>query len=279
MPNENGIGRFSFSASAAGLSASLTNPVKRVDAKGESVLQACGGYSADKVGEFHIEEIVRVKSMSTQVSGIRSKAGAWETLATSTVEGVDILGIVKADRIVARVTQRFPFKGGDPTVSFFGSHFEGLTIAGKPIELPSDNAVAGDGPSAEIPQALASSHRDFAECLKALSSKDDKIVERLRNYVPYLSNGGGSDKPGAVRTVVGSLASNYQFDADDCRRCGHVIFVPNFGVIVLAEFLVNGDSISITMLQADLGSPVEGQVCLSSGRTGGSPMPPPSPNA
>jgi hypothetical protein len=267
------IDRFSFSAAAGGLSANLTRPVKAVETKGQSVLQATGGYGSDSVEDFAIEEIVKIESASVQVSGIESSLGSWETLATSTVTGLDILGIVQADVIVARVSTKYP-RDGKPTVSLLGSHFEGLVIAGKPVEVTIDDNWCREHSRDKILEFWKASRSQYLRDFHQFD-KDEVLKPKFTRYAPYPLS---EEMPKPGQAIASSIVQRASVSAQGCSQCGHVIRIPDFGTIILGEVLVDGLHTSLTMFQADLGSPVEGALCVSSGKSGGTPVPPPPPD-
>jgi hypothetical protein len=268
--------RFSFSASAAGLAAHLTNPIVKTDVKGESVLQTCGGYSSQSVGRYKIEEIVSIESASVQVSGINSN-GAFETLSVSTIEGLDILGIVQADRIICRISSKYPVGSSEAIVSLVGSSFEGLRIGGKSLNVTFNDALVKEHKFKDVFEARRASQGAFQRALEAAGKPDDDIVKKIRSFSPYGQNGKAEENPATAVTVGATLVQSHDFEGQGCRKCEHVIFIPQFGTIILGEVIVTREATSLTMLQADLGSPVQGMCCVSSGRSGGTPLPPPPP--
>ena len=73
----------------------------------------------------------------TQVAGNReTKPGhdGYTTLVTSVVEGLNILDVVTADLVVAQISTDHPLVGYVPSITFLGTRFENLRIAGHKVD-------------------------------------------------------------------------------------------------------------------------------------------------
>jgi hypothetical protein len=58
------------------------------------------------------------------------------------------------------------------------------------------------------------------------------------------------------------------------KSFGHVIHIPDFGTIYLAELRVNHNSFNLTMIRLDLGCIADGNVCMSTANVNGKGKPP-----
>ena len=76
----------------------------------------------------------------------------WVTLSTSVLEGLNVFEVITADRLVAQVSTEHPMKDGDvPKVTFLGTRFENLRVAGYPVDIVLDLAICGDKPKEDHP--------------------------------------------------------------------------------------------------------------------------------
>ena len=134
---------FWFRGSAMVVAGRIESPVcDNIDAQGACVLPPTGGFSAASVERFDYRNIIRFERATSTVSGQRVQHGeetAGETLVTVAIEGLNVLDVITADRVVARMTSRH-VKGErdrlpNPRILPFGSHFENLRIGGIPVEL------------------------------------------------------------------------------------------------------------------------------------------------
>jgi len=132
-----------FHAEANLLSGELKRPIEqKIIPQGELKLRGrSGGYSFQRVENYSLEGLITIKSGYTRVAGFRSikKAteDAWVTLATSVLEGFNVLDVLTADRIVTQISTEHAKKNGHvPKVTFLGTQFQNLKVSGyevKPI--------------------------------------------------------------------------------------------------------------------------------------------------
>ena len=125
---------FLYHALASGLSGQITLPFQHTIAvQAPSALPYTGGYSASRAEAFRHEQLVSFDSAETVTTGSESN-GVFSTLATAVIEGLNILNVVTADRVVARLASKYSKQTGLRSVTFPGSHFVNLRIAGFPFE-------------------------------------------------------------------------------------------------------------------------------------------------
>lgn len=203
-------------------------------------LPLTGGHGTSRVENFRHRSFFSFRSAESQVVGSYSTTDkAYGTLATCTVEGLDIMGVVTCDRIVARITSKHPDDGSEPSIIPLGSRFENLHIAGFRIapELAIDDLCEHDTWSKlgklKVPFQKHES-RDMAACT---------LVRDLGE-------------------LPGGLQAN-----------GLAIHVPHFGTVHLAELFITPDARRLLMLRVELGCSVEGQ--YGAGGSGGNGAWPP----
>jgi hypothetical protein len=123
---------FLFHALATGVSGKIDLPFNDViEIQASSALPTAGGYSTSRVESFRYKEILSFDSATTIATGSHDPdKRTYNTMVTSTVEHLNILNVVTADRIVARLASEQPEGGGPPSIIPLGSHFENLRIAG-----------------------------------------------------------------------------------------------------------------------------------------------------
>jgi hypothetical protein len=132
---------FLYHALASGVSGRITEPFQDlVQVQGASAIPPSGGYSSSRVESFRYKDIFSFRSSATTASGNFSDAKQrYTTLASITVEGLDILGVITADRVVARLVSEQPKNPEErPEFTIAGSHFENLQVAGCPLHVRPD---------------------------------------------------------------------------------------------------------------------------------------------
>src|ERR1700679_1843667 len=97
-----------YNAHGYGFGGRIDRPFQHVlDVHAGGSLPTTGGYETVRRENFRLNEPISYTAAHTVVSGSRNeKDGSYTTLASSTIEGLNILDMVTADRIVARVASK-----------------------------------------------------------------------------------------------------------------------------------------------------------------------------
>jgi hypothetical protein len=269
-------------------------------------------YLSQHSKNYRLEGIISYSSAHTQVSGHKSKKhpGASVTLATSQVDNLNVLNVVTADRVVAQVsTTHFPDHRA-PAVTFLGTHFENLRIARHRSEPFLNLGLCGDKPAdkdgmyvgqgtgfmaaveAQYKRMKAAwSARAAEKPESSLATRYDgfeldscKVAERAVAAHAEEVESGKSDWDG----ITCSLVENVEIkdigvkDADGrsiaipppAKTSGHVIHIPDFGTIFLAELTVKHNAFDLTMIRLEMGCLADGHVKISTCDVNGGRKPP-----
>jgi hypothetical protein len=232
-----------YYAEAEALSGNLTLPlIQEVKPPTFVKLNERGGYLSQHVENYRLGGVVSFRSAYTQVAGNPDTKldHGWNTLCTSVIEGLNVLDIVTADRIVCQISTDHPLEGYVPTVTFLGTRFENLRIAGHEVKLSLDLDMLGPKPKKDTSYT---SDRDF---IKRIATQRDRI-QSLKNVPSDISTRYGrlpaiSAKHGKIEcSLVNQAEGGYPG-----RTFGHAFDVPNFGKIYLA---------TLTLEQSDFDTP------------------------
>lgn len=271
-----------YHASVSAISGHLKLPLAReIRPQALAELHKEGGYFSQRLENFSVEGVISIRSASTQVSGNRStKPGqGWTTLTTTTIEGLNVLDVVTADRIVGQIVTEHPLEGYVPTVCFLGTRFENLRISGHAVNLDLDHNILGakpdnDGPYTRDAGLIARAKEQYKRVLESSELPED-LRER---YNQLSSNPGGSE---AVECSLVNRA-NGSFPG---LSFGHILSVPDFGKIILAGLKVSHrdphpttgapkiTNVDLNMLDLKLGCVADGMVSVGSGSTNGGTVP------
>ena len=220
-----------------------------------SKLNEQGGYVTQHSQDIRLGGALSFKSAHTHVAGnLDEKADhGWNTLATAVIEGLNIMEIVTADRIVAQISTDHPRVGYVPTVTFLGTRFENLRIAGKPITADIDWNMLGQKPAADAAYTKDSGLIDRAK------TQRDKLPDAIRSrYNQAQSADSELIECSLVHQVEGSFPG---------RSYGHVLDIPDFGKVYLAmlsvrtgyeEGVPKTTTISLNMLELKMGCMISG---------------------
>ena len=243
MPDDDKKKKHVYEAEAEALSGNLTLPLNQPIKPPTFVkLNKCGGYLSQHVENYRLGGAVSFRSAYTQVAGNPSTKvdHGYNTLATSVLEGLNILDIVTADRIVCQISTDHPLDGYVPTVTFLGTRIENLRIAGHAVKLDLDLDMLGAKPKGD---GSYTSNRDF---VKRIATQRDRI-QSLKNVPAEISKRYGKLPSISAKTEKIECSLVNQTEGGFPGRCfGNAIDVPNFGKIYLA---------TVSLEQADFDTP------------------------
>ncbi len=252
--------RFHFHGCAHAFNGQFTRPFhEQIDAQAQSVLPVTGGHGCARVEKFRFREFISFKAGYTHVSGgYQAEDESNNTLVTSALEGLNMLDVLTADRLVCRLYSKHRKDAVEGHITMHGSKFENLRICGYPVNIELDFRVFEEIPT-------------FAQARKQFAKKGDfwKIAKD-----PHHS-GKSLPDPGENGAFFCSLVKNMDVDYPGIERCGHSLYVPGFGKVFFAEVMISHGERSLTMLRYELGSSTSGSGSAGSGGTNGKQWPPP----
>ncbi len=230
--------RYLYTASAVPATGEITFPFQQyIDAKASSALPATGGRATARIDDYHVDKIISIGSAVTQLVGSFSKEeNAFNTLVTTTIDGLNLLDVVTADRCVARLTSRHlkedPNKespGPEASIVFLGCHFENLRIAGF--------------------QAVIEYNEDL---LANVDTFEGMRAHCPKNKIPSTESR-GMLSTSIIKNISGLVGVKVQ---------GNRIEIPQFGVVYLGEVIAKPSTRRLTMIRAELGCSLYGNVSI-----------------
>lgn len=271
---------FYYHADANSLGGYIEEPFEGIIPAVSSIsLPAVGGYATNRTEALNFKEIISCRSAYTRVSGrALAEDGPWSTQVTSVVEGLNILEIVTAERVVSQISVEHPREGGGASISFAGTHFEKLTIGGHEVCPRLNSRLMGTGSEADNdasrlmwPALLQAGHGQAREIVQSVTERANRSGWEwaLQRY-GWMDEKREQKKDGCV---LCSLVDGVEGTAPG-KTIGHVIEIPDFGRIFLGEILAFPHSIQLTMVRAELGCNVHGKVSAGSSSINGGTMPP-----
>lgn len=282
---------FYYHADASAVGGFLTHPERQlIRADGSCSLSQAGGETSGTLHNFRHGNVLSIRHARTYATGAPHRAvpqrpedtqnalyasGGWTTLVTAVVEGFNLLDVLTADRITARISLEYPAGGNTPRVSVLGSGFENLRLEGEPLHLPlvphllqdSDVRPAGrDWPSNE---ALVHSAIESARLVHCDTSMPDAIRHRFAG----VSCKQEIAEKGYLRCSVVQPITQNRESTPGRRTAGHVVSLPGFGTLYFGELIVTRDAFRLAMVRAELGCAVDGDLCAACVSGNGRPMP------
>ncbi|MGA2848518.1 MAG: hypothetical protein ABSE46_05955 [Terracidiphilus sp.] len=271
-----------FNAEAKVLEGSLRQPLaQKVPTQAHAQLDAEGGYGVQHTTDYRLEGLISLRAGHSQVAGNSgTKPGhGWSTLVTTVIEDLNILQVVTADRVVAQIITEHPLEGYVPTISFLGTRFENLRVAGHPIHLDLNFELfgpkpAGDAPYIKEPGFLSHVASQYDRILKSREVPDD-----LSGQYNQLSS-----SLGKTESVECSLV-NQVTSSHPGRSFGHIIRIPEFGTVTLAKLKIRQEdpnpesgipmktTVTLTMVDLKLGCVIDGDIPIGTGSSNGGTWP------
>ncbi len=238
---------FHFHAEGHALSGEFRHPLwSLIPAQASASLPTIGGHAAAQVENFHHQDFVCFKSAHTHISGKRRRNETFVTHASTVVKGLNILGMVTADRIVCRLTSIHSPKEPEGHIIAEDSRFEGLKINGEDVKVI-------------LRHDLLVKCKTFSDLTKGIAGdkKSGKIVTL------------DEDRQVAICSLVEKIETKLK--GVDAKH--HLIEVQNFGKIFLAEIFADPGTRTLTMLRLELGSPHVADLTTAETRINGVPYP------
>src|SRR6516225_8831974 len=134
------VSNFHYHASAHAFSGKFTRPFhEEIHVQAASTLPTTGGHGSARVENFKFHEFISFRVGYTHVSGgFQDSDQSNNTLVTSVIEGLNMLDILTADRIVCRLYSKHQQGEPEGRVTMHGSKFENLAICGHPVNIELD---------------------------------------------------------------------------------------------------------------------------------------------
>jgi hypothetical protein len=295
---------FHYHASAHALSGQFWRPFQRViEVQAPSVLPSIGGVGKSRVENFRLDDFVSFKAGYTHVLGSEMEAKddkglggkdtkgqpriAHTTQVTATVEELNILDVVTADRVVARLTSSHGPDEKEARIRLIGSKFENLRIAGCKVDVKLHHELLQPAESPLETFEAVKKHFENGGELRKMAEDTMKANLYPETQIPKeweLPNElalHGALVCSIVKEVdfkYSGADANKQKDRYPCpgveRHGRHMFHVLDFGRVYLAEVRFEYGRKSLTMLRVQLGSPNGAALTVVQADSNGRPIPP-----
>lgn len=139
--------RFIYSASAFALGGRITRPIDHpIEPKAACLLPPTGGRASVVAPAFSLTDpasgqfLLSFDSAETTILGEEAAPGIHNTVVTSVIRGLNILNVLRAGQVVAKLSLTYELARDHVSIETAGSGFVNLTIAGQPFEVGLDHA-------------------------------------------------------------------------------------------------------------------------------------------
>ena len=267
---------FLYHADANAIGGVLRRPFPAIiSSQASSSLASAGGHGSSRIDDFQLDDTFRCEAAYSHVSGSVDEDGdgSWTSRATAVVEGLNLLEIVTADRVVSQISVKHTRVGYGRTVSLAGSQIVNLRVNGQPVHVDLDLNTLGktvSRPSSEAGRSKLSfgANPDLVRVAAEQSRKltgSDGVPAWVKDRYGWLGTDNGAEQRGFV---LCSMVSQAKAPAP-AQVYGHIVHIPDFGDLIIGELVVDANSYQLVMLRAEMGCLADGTITLSSTRTNG----------
>jgi hypothetical protein len=280
-----------YHAEATALHGGLRLPLEQpIPSQAYLKLKERGGYFSQDSDRYRLEGIISFSAAFTQVTGHKeTKPGhGWVTLATSVVENLNVLEVVTADRVVAQLSTEHPREGYVPKITFLGSRFENLRIAGQLIDVPIDPYVLWDEEEALNHEVRDRNRMGRIEALNDPDLHLEEMPDDLPDSYPAFEPNPKAELEKTARmrcSLVGASKQDREGWLGFLKKHGarHIFDVPHFGRIYLGVICVEHHEfvggiphqtrVKLSMIKLKLGCAATGDASVSTAKTNGGTRP------
>jgi len=289
---------FTFNGSSLAFGARFLQPENSIiPSQGSVSLAPTGGDGYETVRDFNYKGLITFDEASVNVSGSEHDT-VRNTLATVTIKNLNVLNLLHADLLTARVTSRHDAGKAEGQITFQGTSVDNLRIAGKPAQINFNHdfysrysthetlfgALARPGED-NVPGMQQLIEQDAKKCgCTSDDSRKKPLAQLLADRFCWDPIECGAGAPGDPKTIHCSLVDSIdgievvddkKFDKDDLRlhhpvrRQGYVITVAEFGTIKIGELIIKPGERRLNLVRFDLGCPYVGSATACSVMTNG----------
>jgi len=261
MQNQTVQRTYIYNGQGHALSGHITRPLDhQIEVQAGMSLPTTGGIGNARVEKFRFQEYVSFSAGYTYVAGSRSGEYTYTTLVTAVVENLNILDIVTADRVVARLASHHnldpKLKQEEPQITLLGSKIENLRVGCCPVQLEFDEDVLV--------------RLNTFETLKERFDVDEGFRKMAADPFVTMPPKIPVDPRGVF---LCSLVKDMKVNCPGVKTVGHAFEVPEFGRVYIGEVLAQYRKRTVTMLRLELGCPVVATMMTAQAGGNGHPFP------
>ena len=217
---------------------------------------------ADHVTEMveatSIEGLVSFQAGYTRASGSKIQKrdlwgndhSGWVTLSSSVTEGLNVFDVITADRVVSQVSTEHAMENGHvPKVTFLGTRFDNLRIGGYPVPVELNLTFCGDKPEGDKSYLEDSGFLGRVQKqLRGITGTEGlpgllkKQADANLAYIDDLKKGGNGrgneDNKRYPKLGCSLVKSIGPIPLPGVKIFGNMIYIPDFGIVSLAELEV-----------------------------------------
>ena len=258
MLNETVPRTYVYNGHGHALSGHIIQPFdQHIEVQAGMSLPTTGGIGQARVEGFRFQHYASFALGHTYVAGSKSSKGTYNTLVTATVEHLNILDVVTADRVVARLASSHTLDEDEPRITLLGSTIENLRICGCEVRLVFEDDLFLRMNTFEKLKKEFDGNAGFRKM-----AADPFVTTPPK--VPVDPQG----------VFLCSLVKEMSIiNCPGVKIVGHAFEVPEFGRVYIGEVLAQHRKRTVSMLRFELGCPIVGTLMATQGAGNGHPWP------
>ncbi len=246
-----------YNAHGHALSGHIREPFDQfIEVQAAMSLPTTGGMGRSRVENFRFQDYVSFASAETFVSGAKTETDTYTTLVTATVEDLNVMDVVTADRVIARLASSHKLDEDEPRITVLGSTIENLKICGCDVHIKYEHEMFLRLNTFEILKKEFDGNAGFRKM-----AADPYFA--MQPKVPVDPRG----------VFLCSLVKEMTIDCGAVKSAGHCFEGPEFGRVYIGEVLAQYRKRTVTMLRLELGCAVVGTMVGGQGGGNGHPLP------
>jgi hypothetical protein len=273
------------------LGGAFTRPVQRdILSQAACSLPTIGGTASCQLGKTDFEGMISFDSAHTRVTGgVDDHKGEPHNVTSSSVviENLNILDVVRVDRVVARLTGRHAPKtdaqvkkgvATEPEIITSGCYFEGLRISGQTVQVETDHDLFFQLPTYRHWQNAWKAGNALGKRAKAslMGSSLGSPAQTEPHHLQEIRHGHKTAMEATVLlpTVLSSFVKKAVIARGaGTRALGPIITIPHFGTIYLGEVVVSFGHRRVHMMRLEPEFPESGNFIIGTAGGNGTPYP------
>lgn len=273
--------RFHYHAHAIALAGEITHPFHEIiDVQAPATIPSMGGVSSSHKKGYRLRGVLMHQGAHSHTAGRHNlEANAHEVMAHASLGGLNIEDKLTVDFVTAHLTATYQTGSEDddqePQISPRGSMFHRLRIAGRDIDLEPLADLYHELDTMTKVRKAYSDNNKFRKALDrdAFIGQEATLPASHHRFFPWRMHKPNGKLPEYHgHTVVPLFRVKNKNEPGVFEVRGNVVYVPDFGRIHLGELMITPYERRVTMIRADLGSPVHADVAAASGCGGGGPI-------
>jgi len=254
------------------LQGEITRPFQeRINPQPASAVLTTDGVASYRADKFSLGNVLSHKGARGHIeTAYNSQTDEYHAVAHTVLQGLNISNVVTIDQIAARLVAVFSTRQDEPGISPLGSMIVNLRVAGHPIELI---PLVGMYQDLNTMQKLRHRYRESAEfrqsfAIDSFVGRELELPEQTHKFFPWRRHKSSGELPEFRGHTIVPLFRIVDPKVPGIQVHGNVIEIHDFGRLVVGELYISDGERRVVMIQADLGSPVEGYLAVCAATAG-----------